>query len=125
MPTTADMKWALLAYENLVFNIRTGERELWGTDERTGYGFSIDGFDWDEDRTIPGDSFAVRGSETLLPVLIKLCERCGQLFLHPEGDEPELVLDSSLDAQEILDLWRQAEKNGYDWEDYYEQLYGE
>ena len=124
MPTTADMKWALNALENLVFDIPAGEGELYGTDERSGYGFRIHGFDWDEDRTIPGESFAVRGSQTLLPVLIKLCQRCGQLFLHPEDDEPEIVLDVSLDAQAVLDLWHEADEFGHDWEDFYEQLYG-
>ncbi len=124
MPTTADMKWALKAFENLIFDVPSGEEELYGTDERTGYGFSIDGFDWDEDRTIPGDSFSIRGSHTLLPVLIKLCERCGQLYLHTEGDEPAIILDASLDAEEVLDLWREAEENGPDWGYFYDQLYG-
>src|SRR5579884_2440166 len=80
MPTTAEMKWALEAEEGLSFEYPPAEEELYGEDEQ-GDGFVISGFDWSDNRTIPGDYFTVRGSEVLLSVLIRLCGRCGQLYL--------------------------------------------
>src|SRR5690349_10542207 len=66
MPSTADMKWALEAEEGLSFEYPRSDQELCGEDE-TGSRFRIDGFGWEDDRTIPGDYFIVRGTHSLLP----------------------------------------------------------
>ena len=108
MPTTGDMKWALHACESLVYDIPSGEQELDGTDEQTGDGFCVAGFDWDEDHTIPGDSSSAAASYTSFP----------------ESDEPAIILDESLNSEDVLDLWREAEENGRDWGYFYDQLYG-
>ena len=87
MPTTADMKWALEAFDDLVFDYPAGEQELDVRVEGDATaGFDVRDFDWDESNTIPGDCFVVHGhTGTILSVLIKLCERCGQLLFYPDS----------------------------------------
>jgi hypothetical protein len=123
MPTTADMKWALQSFENLEFDYPPGERELWvKVEERTA--LVVQGFDWDENNTIPGDYFTVRGAtDMILSVLIRLCERCGQLYLYPDSGDPAIVLEASLDPDEVRALYEEAGEAEDPWAHFFEHMY--
>ncbi|MGH7174495.1 MAG: hypothetical protein ACRELG_29870 [Gemmataceae bacterium] len=125
MPTTADMKWALEAEEGLSFDypIRSSEDELYGVDEE-GSGFRIRGFDWDEERSIPGDYFTVYGTMTILSVLIRLCQRCGQLYVYPDSGAPAIILDASLDSGAVAELYAEAWEQQEAWAYFFEKMYG-
>jgi len=123
MPTTADMKWALEAEEGFSFEYPQADEELSGEDE-AGSGFSISGFDWDEDCTIPGDSFILRGSGIILSVLIRLCERCGQLYLYPDSGAPAIVLDASLNPVAVAELYAEADDQEDAWAYFFQKMYG-
>jgi hypothetical protein len=124
MPTTADMKWALKSEHELSFKYpRDAEGELYGEDE-DGQTFSISGFDWEEERTIPGDYFTIRGSDVLLPVLVRLCGRCGQLLLYPDSGDPAIILDASLDAEAVAEVYAEANEQEDPWAYFFEQMYG-
>jgi hypothetical protein len=80
MPSTADVKWVLESVEGLEFDYPIGEDELWAESEAGG--LVLRGFDWDWDKSTAGDHFLARGGDDLLTVLIRLCERCGQLYFY-------------------------------------------
>ena len=124
MPTTADLRWALEAEDEFEFDYPTADdEELHGTDRR-GHGFAVSGFDWDRLESAPDESVAVRGSDVLLPVLIRLAGRCGQLFLYPDSGAPPIVIEAGLDAEAIAEVYAEA----CDLDDglayFYEQMYG-
>ena len=123
MPSTADMKWALEAEDSLSFDYPSSDQELHGEDDG-GSGFVIRGFDWDDDRTIPGDHYIVRGTATILSVLIRLCERCGQLYVYPDSGDPSIVLDSSLDGKAVVELYVEAAEHPDPWTYFFSQMYG-
>jgi hypothetical protein len=125
MPTTADMKWALESFDDLVFDYPRGEEEL-TVDKEGGGGMQIGGFDWDAPNTIPGDNFVIRGGREVLQLLTKLCERCGQLYFYPDTGDPPIILDASLDPAAVYDLWREVcEGEPEDaWRIFFEEMYG-
>jgi len=123
MPSSADMKWALEAEEGLSFDYPGSDQELYGQDE-AGSGFMVHGFDWDDDRTTPGDHFIVRGTETILSVLIRLCERCGQLYVYPDSGAPPIVLDSSMDGKAVVELYAEATEQHDPWTFFFTEMYG-
>jgi hypothetical protein len=126
VPTTADMKWALDSIEDFVFDSPSGEEEL-SVDEGNGCWMGIDGFDWDAPNTIPGDCFYIQGGPGMFQLLIKLCERCGQLYFVPDTGAPAIVLDASLDAATVYDLWIEVcQDHPYDaWTIFFEEMYGD
>ena len=126
MPTAAELKWALGAHEKLVFDYPPhGERLAAREEGRGGARFIIEGFDWKKENWTPGDYFVLRGrSAVAFSVLIKLCERCGQLYLYPDTGEPSIVLDASLDSETVSELHREASEREDGWEYFFEALYG-
>ena len=111
------------AEEEFSFDYPREEQQLYGTDA-SGNGFAIEGFDWDADRTIPGDFFTVYGSEVILSVLIRLCERCGQLYLYPDSGAPAIVLDASLEAGAVAELYAETYEMKDAWSYFFENMYG-
>jgi hypothetical protein len=126
MPTTAEMNWALEAEETLVFDYPRSDGQFWAKQEgkpsRTC--LVLEGFDWDDDRSIPGDYFTVRGSDVVLSVLIRLCAKCGQLYFYPDTGDPAIVLDASLDARAVAELHAEACEMLDGWAYFFEQMYG-
>jgi len=126
IPTTAEMKWALEADERLVFHYPTGDGELWARVEggTRSAGLIISGFDWDADRWTPGDHFFIRGSDVLFSVLIRLCQRCGQLYLYPDSGAPAIVLDARLKPKTVARLHREACQRPDPWPYFFERMHG-
>jgi hypothetical protein len=123
MPSTADMIWALEEDDELSFDSPSGEEELYGTNA-AGFGFAISGFDWDDDRSCPGEYCTVRGFDVILAALIRLCSRCGQLLLYPDSGAPSIILDATLDAEAVSELYAEAVEREDSWEYFFEQMYG-
>src|SRR5579862_8422382 len=123
MPTSADMKWALEAEDTISFNRPSEEEELYGKNDN-GSSFEVSGFDWDHDNSIPGEYFTVRGSSAILSVLIRLCQRCGQLYLYPDTGDPPIVLDQGSDAQAILKICAEARDQEDQWAYFFKHMYG-
>jgi hypothetical protein len=125
MPTTADMKWALESFDTFEFEYPSGEQEL-RVDAESGGLIDIRGFDWDAPTSIPGDHFVIQGELGMLQLLIKLCERCGQLYLYPDTGDPPIVLDASLDPAAVYELWTEANEQDPDkqWTFFFEEMYG-
>jgi hypothetical protein len=127
MPTTADLRWALDSLERASYDRWPYDEdgELVVQDEEADNWIRIDGFDWTKPNSIPGDSFTVYGRGTLtLAILIKLCERCGQLFLYPDSGEPPIILDASMDANEVNSLHQEANEYEDSWSFFFEEMYG-
>jgi hypothetical protein len=126
MPTTAEMKWALEAEETLIFDYPRSDGQLRATREGGSGGtcLVLEGFDWEDARSIPGDYFTVRGSDVVLSVLIRLCARCGQLYFYPDTGDPAIVLDASLDAEAVAELHAEACEMADGWAYFFEQMYG-
>jgi hypothetical protein len=123
LPSTTDMKWALDGEVSLVFDYPDSDEELYGQ-VGSGSRFVIRGFDWNDDRPPPADHFVVRGAELILPVLIKLCERCGQLYVYPDSGAPSIILDSSLDGTAVSELYAEANEQADPWAFFFTQMYG-
>ena len=84
----------------------------------------IDGFDWDDATSVPNESFKIRGDLLVtLQVLVKLCERCGQLWLYPDTGEPAIVVNQSTDAARVVDLLTVAGKTNDSWHYFYNNMY--
>jgi hypothetical protein len=124
MPTTADLRWALEEGDEFAFDDPTGDdKELYGTDKR-GQGFAVSGFDWDRPGSAPDDYIKVRGSEVLLPALIRLAGRCGQLFLYPDSGAPPIVIEAGLDAEAVAQVYAEACEMEDGLAYFYERMYG-
>ena len=59
-----------------------------------------------------------------LALLIRLCGRCGQLVLWPDTGEPPIVLDASMDPQELDELHGRASEEEVSWRWFFQQAYG-
>ena len=127
MPTTNDLLWAVGTFKNLSYDRlpRSEDGELTIHDEKTDCWFSVEGFDWEKRNYIPGDYFTLRGrGYAAFALLIRLCERCGQLVLYPDTGEAPIVFDATLDAETVDELHTEAQ-NDDDWGPFFEQMYGE
>jgi hypothetical protein len=127
MPTTADLLWAIDSLDHANYDrLPDGDEGLYVKDLNEGYGIRIENFDWHNKNSIPGEYFTMYGRCTLtLEILIKLCERSGQLLLWPDSGEPPIILDATMDAQEVFDLHCEASDKGPDaWRFFFEQMYG-
>lgn len=122
MPSTADLKWALEAAEGLEFEYPSGEDEFHAESEAGG--LEISGFDWDDDPSTAGDHFMARGGDDLLALLVRLCERCGQLYYCPDTGDPAIVLTATLDPQAVAELHAEACEQEDPWAYFFEQMYG-
>jgi hypothetical protein len=124
MPTTAELRSALETGDEFEFDDPTADDdELYGTDSN-GQGFAISGFDWDRPGSAPDEYIKVRGSEVILPALIRLAEKCGQLFLYPDSGAPPIVVEPDLDADAVAELYAEACEREDGLTYFYEQLYG-
>jgi hypothetical protein len=126
MPSTSDLLRALNALENVEFDVPDrGEDDLYVQDAERDHGIRIRGFDWEDRRTTPGDSFAIYGRGPLsFALVIKLCERCGQLVLYPDSGDPPVVCDAAWDAEAVHELYREAVQEEDSWRFFFEQAYG-
>jgi hypothetical protein len=124
MATTAEMKWAIEGEKGLCFDYPRPDDDEWYGQNESGAGFIVSGFDWNDDHSIPGEYFTVRGTEVILAVLTRLCERCGQLYILPDSGAPSIVLDSSLDAKVVTDLYKEADRQEDPWTYFFGAMYG-
>ncbi len=118
-----DLLWAIDSLEFADYDrIPSSEDdELLVDHVEDGYGIRIAGFDWVNRHYVPGDHFAIYGRSPLsLAILIKLCERCGQLLVYPDTGEPPIVLDATMDADGVYTLHSESES----WEECFEEMYG-
>jgi len=123
MPNANDLLWAIDALEFADYDRipYSDDDELLVDHIDDGYGIRIAGFDWANRHYVPGDDFAIYGRGPLsLAILIKLCERCGQLLVYPDTGEPPIVLDATMDADAIYTLHSQ----GNSWKEFFEAMYG-
>jgi hypothetical protein len=124
MPTTAELRWALETGDEFEFDEPDADdEELCGTDSR-GQGFAISGFDWDRPGAAPDEYVTVRGSDVLLPALVRLAGKCGQLYLYPDSGAPPIVVEPDLDADAVAELYTEACEREDGLAYFYEQMYG-
>jgi hypothetical protein len=126
MPSTNDLLWALESLDNADYDVpERGEGDLDVSDTQGRHRFRIGGFDWEDRRTTPGDSFVIYGRGPLsFALLIKLCERCGQLVLYPDSGDPAVVFDAEWDVQAVYELYCEAVREEDSWRFFFEQAYG-
>jgi hypothetical protein len=123
MPNANDLLWAIDSLEFADYDRipYSDNDELLVDHIDAGYGIRIAGFDWANRHYVPGEDFAIYGHRLLsLAILIKLCERCGQLLVYPDTGEPPIVLDATMNADAVDTLHSQSES----WEEFFEAMYG-
>jgi hypothetical protein len=123
MPDANDLIWAIDALEFADYDCipYSEDGELIVDHLKAGYGIRIEGFHWERRNYAPGDNFVIYGRGSLsLAILIKLCERCGQLLLWPDTGEPAIVLDATMDADAVSELHSKSDS----WDEFFEAMYG-
>lgn len=121
---TGDLKWALATYPSLTFDGRFTFGRYIHEQGNDAYVLCIEGFDWNDDMAQPGECFKVRGDPLWeFTLLVKLCQRCGQLLLYPDTGSPAVILNATNDPEQIHTLWREAYTRDDGWLYLHQKLY--
>jgi hypothetical protein len=84
----------------------------------------VDDFNWNDDQFVPEDCFRMCGDWDIeLKVLAEVGKKCGQLWMYPDTGAPAIVVDSFLDIDKTLRLYKQVYAAEDGWSRLYAGLY--